>query len=924
MRIELDPRRVELTEGMPFTVAVRVHNTGTLIGGYHVRVLGADPSWVRLSAENLSLFPDTSDTVTATVTVPKGMGAGARRIAIQVKELTPPGAISVAEIELVVPPRDAVTLALSPMTVICGHTGRYGVVLENTGNTELEVGPVGTDPEAKVSFRFDPPVVTLAPGERAIADLRTSARRRWFGSPLVRTFELGLPDPAVAAAAEAEAEAGTVPAKLVPAEPLATGTMVQKPRLSRGVLSLISLLTAVTVFAVVITAALAKLAGASAADRDLALQVAAARQDTAPAGSASMGGAVKLLAGGAPAAGVAVEIFSATALGSPLTSTATDAKGNWVVPGLADGTYKLRFRGAGFAEVWYPQALTGTDAEPVTLGPGQKLSDLKVTLGGLPATVAGQVLGDDVAGAVLTVSVPVQDLPRGGAPPTPAPTGTSVITGAPVTATSSPPPVTTSTLTTGTAASSAAGADAAAADGAVVKTVPISSDGTFQVEGLPSPGVYQISVAKAGFATATQRIDLTAGEKRTGIQLRLRTGDGVIAGSVTGPAGPLGGVVVTATTGRTVVKTVSLTQGTVGGFTLRGLVTPGTYTVNVSKDGFASQSSTITLAAGQKLTDLRFALSASAGSLHGTVTLLAGGAPAPGVTVHVTGGSQDLTTVTQSAGQIGTWSMGGLPVPGAYTVTFSRDDLQSQTVAVSMDASGALTTGQTEVSVQMARSTATVSGLITQRTTGGGSAPVGEATVTLTAGDQTYTVTSASLPAANVGRYEIAGVAPGTYTLSVSRRGTAPTSVIITVTAGQDLRYDPVLVPSASISGTVTDTGGGSTAGLQVLLYLTTDYPAQAYRTATVDAQGKYTFTDVDAPQAYVVEVRSPTAGPLTSTTLVLSASAAQVTNLTVGTTATTTSISTTKTTGTTGTTGTTTSAGTTTGDPATTTGGGG
>ena len=76
-----------------------------MIGGYHLRVLGADPSWVTWRSENLSLFPDTSQTVRALVRIPPGLGAGERRIAVQVRELTPPQAISIAEIELVVPPQ---------------------------------------------------------------------------------------------------------------------------------------------------------------------------------------------------------------------------------------------------------------------------------------------------------------------------------------------------------------------------------------------------------------------------------------------------------------------------------------------------------------------------------------------------------------------------------------------------------------------------------------------------------------------------------------------------------------------------------------------------------------------------------------------------------------------------------------------------
>src|SRR4029077_2176512 len=95
VRVFLTPDRVELGDGNAVEIHVTVHNTGTLIGGYHLRVLGADPSWVTLETENLSLFPDTSETVRAVVRIPQGVAAGERRMAVQVRELTPPQAISI-------------------------------------------------------------------------------------------------------------------------------------------------------------------------------------------------------------------------------------------------------------------------------------------------------------------------------------------------------------------------------------------------------------------------------------------------------------------------------------------------------------------------------------------------------------------------------------------------------------------------------------------------------------------------------------------------------------------------------------------------------------------------------------------------------------------------------------------------------------
>ena len=94
--------------------------------------------------------------------------------------------------------------------------------------------------------------------------------------------------------------------------------------------------------------------------------------------------------------------------------------------------------------------------------------------------MSGQVVGTDVAGAVLTVQVPVEFLPAdpAGRRPTRRPTA---------------PPA-------GTPA------------GAVLTTVPIGSDGLFEVTDIASPAVYDLVVSKTGFATESQRVDLTGGE----------------------------------------------------------------------------------------------------------------------------------------------------------------------------------------------------------------------------------------------------------------------------------------------------------------------------------------------------------------------------------------------------------------------------
>jgi len=851
MRVDVAPRRAAAPPGEPVIFSVTVTNTGEVISGHRVRVLGLDRRWVRIDKEQFSLFPGATGAALVTLTMPPGVPAGARRIAVQVREVTPPHSTSVVEIDLDVPAARAVDMRLDPVAVTGGRGATFGLVVENVGNTPVAGALGGLDPEEKVRFRFSPPHVDLGPGERAAVEMRLRARRRFAGTPVVRPFQVRVGrDPAAqtdAVTAGGLATAATIatPASDVdPRDRGATGTFIQRPWLSRGALSLAGLLAAVTVFALVITYALSGVVSRSAADRNLALQVAQAQQSTAAAGTSSVAGTVRLLTSGSAVPGVTVEVFTVSDTGKPVTSAATDDKGDYRLGGLPAGSYKLRFRGAGFAELWYPSALTDADATKVDLIAGQAKTGLDVLLGGLPATLSGTVTGDDPVGATVT-------------------------------------------LETAGASADPNAADASSGEsgsgGAILRTVTVAADGGFVLEQVPSPSVYDLVVSKPGYATDVERVDLAGGESRTGVQVVLRKGDGLIAGHVTDATAPLGGATVTASSGQTTVQTVTLTQDDVGAFTLRGLPTPGTFTVVVAKPGLASQTLTLSLTAGQQLTGVGVTLGDASGSLSGVVTTLSDGQPASGVTVTVTNGALTVQTVTESAGTAGAWSVAGLSVPSTYTVTFSRADLAPQTLSVSLDAfgdasgAGGDAIAADDVNASLRSATAVLEGTAH----GPDGTALGEIEVALTASDATYKVTTASVPTSRLGQYEIDRLPPGTYTVSVNRRGARPTSTIITLTAGEVHVYDPVLAEPASISGTVTDIDGDPLTGAVVNLYRASQYPSVVDRTTTTDANGRYTFIDVDAPENYIVEFQFPAGStPHASCTVTANESQALTVNL--------------------------------------------
>ncbi len=373
MRVDVTPRQADILPGQPHPLTVTIANTSTVIGGYAIRVLGADPGWVQLETDRISLFPDQSRDLELVVTVPEGVPAGPRRIAVQVRQLNPPETSTIVEVELTVPAARAVRMRVDPMTVTAGRRATFSVLVENTGNTIVNARFAADDPENKVRFTFSPETVTLAPGEHAIADLRAKAPRHLAGSPAVRPLGLYLDDinsdsllrPGPRRkrgrddGARRHPAAGATPrccsGRSWPAARCRCSGCSRRRRSSRSL----------------ITVAMSRLVGQSTADRNLALQVAAAQGNHGSGGSSGVSGTVRLLTSGKPVPAVSVSVFSASDTSTPVATTATDSTGSYRVTNLAAGKYKLSFRGAGFIQLWYPGATTDANATTVTLNEGQ-------------------------------------------------------------------------------------------------------------------------------------------------------------------------------------------------------------------------------------------------------------------------------------------------------------------------------------------------------------------------------------------------------------------------------------------------------------------------------------------------------------------------------------------------------------------------
>jgi hypothetical protein len=540
-------------------------------------------------------------------------------------------------------------------------------------------------------------------------------------------------------------------------------------------------------------------------------------------------------------------VFLADEPGLPVRSVATDEEGVFSVDNMGTGPFRLRAVAGGFDNRWLGDVAEFLNSLPVPVEPGGTVEVPSIVLGGQPATLKGGVVGGTVVGARIEVIVP-------------------------------------------------AAATGGVSD-ATLATLEVDDSGLFEFTGIPAPGEYVLRVRRIGSITTIIRLQLGAGEVREGVTVQLRSGDGEISGVVFNEAGALGGATVKVTSPDVEAGTLTLTTGSVGSFSIPGLLTPASYSVEVSADGYRTQSFTASLVSGQKLTDLSVSLEPSPGSVTGVLRSVLGDRLG-GVSVSLTDGQTTWTTSTLTVDdpatevdEVGTYEVRGVPLPGVYTLTLGGGNY------VGVVRNVVLTPlGRDEVAdANLVRAVALVSGTV--RDVEG---PAGGVTVIVSDGINTREVRTATScvdgTTTCLGTYRVEALPPGTYTISYRRVGSAPVSRQAVLAGGDTFVSDVTLSPRASIrvrlcsEGSTSSTGvftcstGSLLVGFQTRLWVETQFPGGApLGSLLTGSDGSAQFNDLDAPLRYVVDIaRAAGDIPVTSSVIALRASQALAVDLLV------------------------------------------
>jgi hypothetical protein len=517
---------------------------------------------------------------------------------------------------------------------------------------------------------------------------------------------------------------------------------------------------------------------------------------------------------GDPIPGVEVDLFDVDDPISSVMSSATDSSGEYRFVGVASGSFTVRAVAAGFATSWNGDVDQFSDADVLAVQTADVIVP-DLMMDGLPGRVLGRLSSVDRADVVVTATPVDREGPT------------------------------------------------------VMSPVRVGTGGVFDLIDLATPGRFELAVSRGDVALTSVVIDLGPGEERGDVTIVVPAGEGSVSGVVSTAAGPLGDVSVTVTDGMVDVSTSTLTQGDVGRFTIDDLAVPGRYTVNVSRDGFGSESIAVDLTNDDPSASVAIELTPALASIVGRVTDAAGSGIG-GVTVRATADGVDVSTVSVdgTAGRpsdVGRFVLDGLASPSSLTLSFSADGFVTRTEEVTLSST---TSGPREVTAVLVSASSTVTGIV--RDPDG--QPIAGATIVLSDGVRSSTTRSAHEPS---GTYRFVGVTPGTHTLTVRVPGAAPVVMLIDIGAGETVGADVAVGATATVRGRVVTSAAGTpvvpVAGATVRLFRLAQFPgsnADAVATVITGADGTFELSGFDTPGDYVVAVSAPSAPAIVATSV--------------------------------------------------------
>ena len=400
--------------------------------------------------------------------------------------------------------------------------------------------------------------------------------------------------------------------------------------------------------------------------------------------------------------------------------------------------------------------------------------------------------------------------------------------------------------------------DVFAADDPVIilASAATDSDGVARVRGVPAGDVV-VRASAPGYATswsggvgqhrdaASVQIDSSAvtASSRIDIAGLVLVGDpAAISGSI--PAAYEGTLEIVA---RPVVEAAGAREVSArwdgARWTVSGLAAPAEYDIAAVRGDTEVWSHRVDVAESARMGPISVVVDDSTATVGGVVSGSAG--PIGGADVVISNGIVERRVVTFTEGEVGAFSIGGLPAPGTYNVIVQANGFATTTQQLEVRAGGDVT-----FDVDLEAATGSVSGRVVNVFGVG----VGGVEVTVSADGIQRTAVSVDGVGDAAGRFRVDGLAlPAEVTVGVASDSGRAVNQLLQLSRDVP-RIDDVMImvtPStSSVVGTVTDEDGRAVAGARVTMSdgvrvvrtTTASQPAGAFGVSRI-VPGTYTLS---------------------------------------------------------------------------------
>ena len=688
MRARLTTQQYSAFVGVPFEIIVQVQNDEQIIKEVNARP-GFIPTEAYVSRPLvISLFPAETADIQLEITLPRETPAGLYQLPIEMSDENGPIGTLTADIQ--VAPFDELSVSVAPRVTAAGSKTSFVVTTTNRGNRPTGVSLTAADADRALKFTIEPRRAQLEGGQAVAFSVNAKGKRPFVGNSVPRAIQIDI-------ATRSNTTSETV-------------TFTQKPRLSRGVLTALLLLSIIVIWALVFSAGFrSALAGQKPKKAVNSAWITGAKPDP----SVSIGSISTKIVAASDGRPLARMIISAELVDKsrPATAASSDEDGIVTLSGLTTGVYKLTVSGEGYVDQTVSQTVRVVPSdEPINLS-----QDIEMV--GNPASIKGLTSGGDpVPISTVEARLMINEVPS-----------------------------------------------------SEVITATSDATGLFAIENMPSPGRYRLTFTAVGFEQIQLFQDVAAGETVTMPTVKLQAGPGSITGMIVDQNGiPLGGAAITASAGSDVIATVTPTAGAeIGRFVLSELRTPATYLMQISLEGYGTQTQTIKVGPGEsKVLTTTIVMSKGTGVVRGAVTDETGSALG-GVSVTASNGALVGQTISVDSG--GFYSLSGLVAPGNYILTFSKEGYIPEVVGVSLSSS----LGASTSNVVLQRSSNAITGSIVSSS----NQAISGATIVATTG-----LTSLSTLSTDPnGDFRLEGLTTGWWTVTISATGFQESVVLIQV-----------------------------------------------------------------------------------------------------------------------------------------------